>query len=1100
MIDLHPRLLLLDLTKIGGSAATGQLKQAIFGGWPDGFLLHLHGGGLSNVELNGGRALPANGKLSLEHPRIVESCLDFDPDVILYRPVADNPAFHKKAMEIIGSSAAPLALWLMDDWPERLRADNEKLYALFENDLEWLFACSSANFAISNGMAEAFGERYGVSFGVIHNGVNPSDWPDRVRGRDHSIVTIRYSGSLAPDTTRHSVLEVARAVSALASKGVAVQFEAQTQQVWFDRYAALFHNLSGVSLRVAKLSPAAYRQWLCDADSVLVAYNFDAETKRYLRFSFGNKVPEALASGAAVLAYGPKELQTVEYLMQQNVAKVVTTPGRESLESAILELVNNRELRENLGKQGRKHAFEAFNLVCERKKMTESLKEITETWAPPRAFHARAAKAQFDECKFVWHALEARHSSGVMIDVGAHVGSSLIHFAKAGWHVYAFEPDLKNREKLLDRVQDKKNVRVFNNAVSDEVRNNVAFYSSEVSTGISGLTAFHESHVESARIDTTTLTAFAQEYDLAAVDFLKIDVEGHERDVLNGLDFTTIKPRAIVAEFEDGKTLSHGYSTSDLAGMLVEQGYSVFVSEWHPVETYGVQHSWKQLRRYPCQTAQDSWGNLIAFLEEPRAEVMRRAFRDSLQNINSPSKHGNNKLSEQGYGTHLQPARSKYVQGAEYLIKRHPVVAQFLRFVVWVLRTMRRRVFGIGGVSILVFAATILGMLLMPSYRLGWFIAGSVLSVGIGAFFVVGYIKFLMAERNKQLNQRIASLEETARQNSRRLVSTQAVMERVERRIISFEEMAVKRMDVNARAARSYSEKIMQKANALRAEQTKLKAKAKQFETKVETKSDGVIASMGASQALIKKMSNVNASLVRPHTRQLSETNLDRLLSFWSKALGTEYSKSQLGYLAHKICLAEDVAAGRLAAPVETMLLRLMASHSLVTDEVEILEIGTLFGIGAACLWKLRSPYNRHVSLTLLDPMEGYYEHGDLDPVTGISVSEMVLRDNLGVFGIPPEDWRLVKKLSTDPEGCEIVRDRQYDMIIIDGDHTVEGVARDFDLYGNSVKLNGILIFDDYDTEDWPDIKPYVDEMVRPLDQWEWIGGEFRTGIFRRVR
>ena len=39
---------------------------------------------------------------------------------------------------------------------------------------------------------------------------------------------------------------------------------------------------------------------------------------------------------------------------------------------------------------------------------------------------------------------------GVMIDVGAHHGSSLKKFAEAGWKIYAFEPDKNNRKILTE--------------------------------------------------------------------------------------------------------------------------------------------------------------------------------------------------------------------------------------------------------------------------------------------------------------------------------------------------------------------------------------------------------------------------------------------------------------------------------------------------------------------------------------------------------------------------------------------------------------------------------------------------------------------------
>jgi hypothetical protein len=103
-------------------------------------------------------------------------------------------------------------------------------------------------------------------------------------------------------------------------------------------------------------------------------------------------------------------------------------------------------------------------------------------------------------------------------------------------------------------------------------------------------------------------------------------------------------------------------------------------------------------------------------------------------------------------------------------------------------------------------------------------------------------------------------------------------------------------------------------------------------------------------------------------------------------------------------------------------------------------------------------------------------------------------------MGVPSEDYRIIQRRSTDDAAVKEASDRQYDYLLIDGDHSVEGVAADFDLYGPMVKPGGVLIFDDYDTTDWPAIKPYVDEQIRPNPDWLWIGGGWRTAIFRRRR
>lgn len=253
---------------------------------------------------------------------------------------------------------------------------------------------------------------------------------------------------------------------------------------------------------------------------------------------------------------------------------------------------------------------------------------------------ARNCHGGLDECALVFDLLDAARNPGVMIDVGAHFGSSLAGFARAGWKVLAFEPDRANRARLEENIAASPHcyaeVWLSSLALSDQVREDVAFFSSPVSTGISGLSAFHETHSETGRVSTTTLNSILQEHGLKSIDFLKIDVEGHEMSVLSGLDFELIRPRVIIAEFEDKKTLPNGYSTRDLAQFLVDRSYCVFVSEWHPIERYGIRHQWRRFMRWPAEVPVDAWGNLVAFIEAPDDEELNAAL---WRNISYPKSY-----------------------------------------------------------------------------------------------------------------------------------------------------------------------------------------------------------------------------------------------------------------------------------------------------------------------------------------------------------------------------------------------------------------------------------------------------------------------------
>ncbi|HRX39157.1 MAG TPA: FkbM family methyltransferase [Parvularculaceae bacterium] len=693
-MPLDPRLLLIDITPLGGAAATSTLKAAFFGDWRDGALLQVLDGGEGRPALSAGGA-PA--RFIPDDPgaagKIVEA---FRPQIILYRPVADDIAFHRLAMALITEArkktGAGLALWLMDDWPARLQASDEKTFAELDRDLRALLSSSSANFAISERMAREFSARYGAPFEVAHNGVRARDWSFS-RAERAGPVRLRYAGSLAPDTALDSVLETAKAVSSLAAGGLPIVFEGRTQPHWLSKYGATFNRLKAVSMRASAMSTEDYRLWLSDADILLVAYNFDEATRRYLKSSFANKLPETLASGAAVLAYGPDDIETMAYVRASGVAETVCERSPQALEAAIKALAGDKARRRALGEKARAHAIAAFDLDAGRARLRARLAAASSPDAPADYEAKREERVQFEECAFVFEALGAKENAGVMIDVGAHVGGSLLPFARAGWKVFAFEPDKNNRAQLLAASAPFPDVRVSAKAVGALEAEGLAFYRSDVSSGISGLTPFHESHRLADRVDMTTLNRLITDEKIATVDFLKIDVEGHEMDVFDGLDFAKTKPRAIVAEFEDAKTKERGVSMHDLARRLEGEGYVVYVSEWHSVEAYGRKHSWRRLMAYPCETGEGAWGNLVAFIERPDAARFADAFGAAL--IGGPAGLGARAVAET-IGEPPRP-RSLYRRMADAIARRSPRLVRMLQPAVRFVRRLTGRPSG-GGI------------------------------------------------------------------------------------------------------------------------------------------------------------------------------------------------------------------------------------------------------------------------------------------------------------------------------------------------------------------------------------------------------------------
>ena len=189
-----------------------------------------------------------------------------------------------------------------------------------------------------------------------------------------------------------------------------------------------------------------------------------------------------------------------------------------------------------------------------------------------------------------------------------------------------------------------------------------------------------------------TIADAMAEYQIPHVDFLKIDVEGLDFDVLKGVPWDLDTPDVIESEFEDAKTIPRGHSSRDMAEYLRRLGYAVYVSEWHPIIRYGIRHDWRRVVPYPgFEIPSNSWGNLLAFKDDPGHVAVQQAFA-SLVWV-EPAEEGERVDGGDAVVSEEQP-RPFYADSAERLRERSPAAYSVLRagrrFVVRVWRTIKR--------------------------------------------------------------------------------------------------------------------------------------------------------------------------------------------------------------------------------------------------------------------------------------------------------------------------------------------------------------------------------------------------------------------------
>jgi FkbM family methyltransferase len=152
-------------------------------------------------------------------------------------------------------------------------------------------------------------------------------------------------------------------------------------------------------------------------------------------------------------------------------------------------------------------------------------------------------------------AKELLKPDSVVIDGGANIGLfSLVasHLAPKG-KVYAFEPAQFTFTALKQNTKDCPNLEALNLGLGDKQRKAEmmvhADYLSGSTISDSGMTVVGAEKGDPVReeVSITTIDAFATEHRLARLDFVKVDAEGYEKQILRGAAETIRRFHPILA-------------------------------------------------------------------------------------------------------------------------------------------------------------------------------------------------------------------------------------------------------------------------------------------------------------------------------------------------------------------------------------------------------------------------------------------------------------------------------------------------------------------------------------------------------------------------
>lgn len=158
------------------------------------------------------------------------------------------------------------------------------------------------------------------------------------------------------------------------------------------------------------------------------------------------------------------------------------------------------------------------------------------------------------------------------IDIGANIGTYTYALSRYFFHVDAFEPNIECTKMLRAYANRKKNIKVYNVGLSNVNRDSFLYIpkfddKNMLNAGLGSLNdpggICVKRQIEIHRLD---------DYNFNNVGFIKVDVEGHEMEVLHGATKTIHKYRPVIFIEIEQRHLK-GVTIEQVIDLILSLGY-----------------------------------------------------------------------------------------------------------------------------------------------------------------------------------------------------------------------------------------------------------------------------------------------------------------------------------------------------------------------------------------------------------------------------------------------------------------------------------------------------------------------------------------------
>lgn len=267
---------------------------------------------------------------------------DFKPDYI-YSLLASD-AIMGLCLSISNKYNIPIIPHFMDDWQGVMFTNSAILYPARKrliSNLKKVLKKSPFALTISEKMAREYTAKYKCNCIPLMNCINArSEIGRKEIGREIKIV---FSGGLHLNRA-DSIEMLCKALSNI--KDFCFTLELFTSNDNWKKYSHQFADYSFVRYG-GFVSQEEILKKNEEADILLHVESFNELMKKYTRLSISTKIPEYLSSHRLIIAIGPSDIASIEYLKENNAALILNNNINDNTE-ALYKLLNDKDRIDNI--------------------------------------------------------------------------------------------------------------------------------------------------------------------------------------------------------------------------------------------------------------------------------------------------------------------------------------------------------------------------------------------------------------------------------------------------------------------------------------------------------------------------------------------------------------------------------------------------------------------------------------------------------------------------------------------------------------------------------------------------------------------------------